>query len=268
MNKPRLSPAQVDQYNTQGYLAFHEPVLPEADFAGLSAEFERILDEQTQRGLRPEAIDKPHFTYPELFQWVLSEPVLDLVEPILGPDIHLFSTHFICKMQGDGRRVPWHEDSAYWKNLLDPMEVVTVWLAIDESSPENGGMYVVPHSHRDGQMGYSDYEDVNTTESVFPTEIAHYQRRDLEAVPIVLQRNQASLHDSKLIHGSPANTSGRRRCGYTMRFVPGRVRLNPEMEQYIGLYSARGKDTAGNNLLDPSRAYPELAGAVAKRNLH
>jgi len=34
----------------------------------------------------------------------------------------------------DGRRVPWHEDSAYWKDVLEPMAVCTVWLAIDPST--------------------------------------------------------------------------------------------------------------------------------------
>jgi hypothetical protein len=65
-------------------------------------------------------MDKPHFTDTKLFDWVLSDRVLDLVEPLLGPDFQLFSTHFICKPQGDGRRVPWHEDSAYWKGMLEP----------------------------------------------------------------------------------------------------------------------------------------------------
>jgi len=42
-----------------------------------------------------------------------------LVERLTDPDILLFSSNFICKPQGDGRRRPWHEDSAYWKKRLD-----------------------------------------------------------------------------------------------------------------------------------------------------
>jgi len=44
----------------------------------------------------------------------------------------LWSSHFISKPPGDGKRVPWHEDSAYWAPRLSEQEVLTVWLAIDE----------------------------------------------------------------------------------------------------------------------------------------
>ena len=45
---------------------------------------------------------------------VLDDSVLDIVESLIGPDIALWSSHFIAKPAGVGKRVPWHEDSAYW----------------------------------------------------------------------------------------------------------------------------------------------------------
>lgn len=258
----RLTPEEVTQYHREGYLITQEPVFSDEEFAGLKALFEKLLEQQIKDGQSPEAMDKPHFIAPELFRWVLSDAVLDLVEPILGPDIHLFSTHFICKPQGDGRKVPWHEDSAYWKRMMEPMNVVTVWLAIDPSTVKNGCMYVVPRSH---DNGYSDYEGVDTKENVFHEEIVRPQQRADEAVPIELQPNHASLHDGKMIHGSPPNTSDMRRCGYTMRFVSGDVKLSPDYEDVIGFYPARGEDRAGNKLLDPTKKYPELFGQTRKR---
>ena len=71
------------------------------------------------------------------------EIYLDVVESLIGPDIALWSSHFLCKPAGTGKRAPWHEDSAYWGQVLDPMEVVTIWLAIDPSTPENGCMRVL-----------------------------------------------------------------------------------------------------------------------------
>ena len=61
-------------------------------------------------------------------------PTNDFVERFIGPDIALWSSHFICKPSGDGQRVPWHEDSAYWGARLSEHEVLTVWLAIDDST--------------------------------------------------------------------------------------------------------------------------------------
>ena len=83
---------------------------------------QRIYLTSTKTSITPPA--------PKLFDRVLSNQILDLVEPLLGPDFNLFATHFFCKPKGDGCRVPWHEDSAYWKGMLEPMEAVTVWLAI------------------------------------------------------------------------------------------------------------------------------------------
>lgn len=244
---PRLTPDQVAFYHREGYLLPQVPVLPEREFAALSALFERLLADWTAQGGRPEAMDVPHFYYPELLTYVLHDSVLDLVEPILGPDIALFSTHFVCKPPFDGKRVPWHEDSAYWRKVLDPMDVVTVWLAIDDSTLENGCMSIIPRSHANG---YSAYDPLPAGQQVFDSEIRRGEFDEGAAVPCILQRNQASLHHAKMIHGSPANPSAKRRCGYTMRFISTRTRYRSDgghaHHALHQCYLARGRDHAGN----------------------
>ena len=54
---------------------------------------------------------------------------------------------FIAKPKGDGKAVPWHTDGAYWRKRLVPMNVITLWLAVDDSTPENGCMRVIPGTH-------------------------------------------------------------------------------------------------------------------------
>jgi hypothetical protein len=228
----RLSPEQVGHYRREGYLVFNEPVLPADRFDGLRACFEAILS---------------------------------LVTPILGDDLALFSTHFICKPKGNGRRVPWHEDSAYWKGKITPMEVCTVWLAIDPSSRANGCMMVIPRSHVEASRGFSDYEAVDPSTSVFSSEIVQRQRDDSRRVYVELRANQCSLHDARIQHGSEPNTSTVRRCGWTLRFCPTRVKFN---EEAFGgahhVYLARGRDLGGNTYADPTRAYPEV---LARRGM-
>lgn len=256
----RLNEAELQHYRAEGYVIPRGDVFDRDTFTALVEHFERKLaawpvDE------RPEAMDTPHFSDPALNRWALAPEVVDLVEPLLGPDIILFSTHFICKPRGDGRRVPWHEDSAYWQKLLDPMEVVTVWLAIDPSTTANGCMYVVPRTHLTGAKGYSDYETVSLTESVFDSEIVAEQRKDQLAVPLELEPNRCSLHDARLQHGSPPNTSSVRRCGWTLRFIPAHSRLNPEYADRHLLYLARGKNTLDQALADPQRDYSHVVEA-------
>lgn len=252
---PRLNESQVRRYRTEGYLVTGEPVFPQAKFDLLRGFFEDMLS-RIASDQRPEAMDVPHFRYPELFRWLFADEVLDLVCPILGPDVALFSSHFICKPKGDGRRVPWHEDSFYWKGQLDPMDVVTVWLAIDPSTQANGCMRVIPRALH----GYSEYQPCDSTRNVFPTEIKMGQFDPAAAVPIELQPNHASLHDGRIIHGSEANTSSIRRCGYTMRYISTRTKFHVEKcGAWHQIYLARGKDHAGNTYADATKAYPEMA---------
>jgi ectoine hydroxylase-related dioxygenase (phytanoyl-CoA dioxygenase family) len=258
LTPPRLSPEQVARYHAEGYLIYPEAVLPQAKFDALKAHFERKLAALPPEA-RPESMDVPHFTDVALFEWLFADEILDLVEPITGPDIALFSSHFICKPKGDGKRVPWHEDSAYWKTMLPTMDtLVTVWLAIDPSLPINGCMYVIPRTHREGQQGFSDYEPVDTTKNVFANEIIQPHRDQSKAVPCELTPNHASLHDSRLIHGSAANTSNLRRCGYTMRFMSSRLKLTETARAYHQIYLARGRDLAGQAYADPTQPATEL----------
>jgi hypothetical protein len=261
----RLNSDEVAIYHQEGYVLPRDPVFPEAEFAALRERFEGMLA-ALPPGVRPESMDVPHFLDPGLFRWLLSDSVLDLVEPVLGPDIALFASHFICKPAHNGKRVPWHEDSAYWRGMLEPMEVVTVWLALDASMPGNGCMRVIPRTHH---HGYSDYAPVDASLNVFANEIRADQRDESRAVDIVLRPNHASLHHAKLIHGSEPNCSEVRRCGYTMRYMSTHVRFDQQRYPWHQIYLARGRDHAGNTYADPTRAYPELvAGRRGRKKGH
>ncbi|HEY5078637.1 MAG TPA: hypothetical protein VII43_02275, partial [Opitutaceae bacterium] len=93
---PGLKAGEVAQFLREGYLIVRRPVLPEDRFDALRGYFEGILAE-LPAGERPESMDVPHFMHPRLLEWALDPAILGLVEPILGPDLALFSTHFICK---------------------------------------------------------------------------------------------------------------------------------------------------------------------------
>ena len=257
-SRARLKPEQVAQYRAEGYAIFNEPVLPEAKFEGLKSYFETILAE-LPADVRPEAMDVPHFMHPKLLEWAFDDAILDIVEPITGPDIALFSSHFICKPKGNGKRVPWHEDSAYWKSRITPMEICTLWLAIDPSTRVNGCMKVIPRTHVEGRQGYSDYAAVNPEQNVFGSEITASQRDDSKALYLELDQNECSLHDARVMHSSEPNTSAIRRCGWTMRFCSSAVQFNTD--KFDGahvVYLARGHDLGGNTYADPTRSYPEV----------
>jgi len=257
----KLTAEDVEQYRTEGYLLYQRQMFQPPKLNRLRALFEEKIA-ALKPGERPEQMDVPHFVDTRLFEWLFADEVLDIVEDVIGPDIDLFSSHLIAKPAGGSMRVPWHEDSAYWRTMLDPMEVVTVWLALDSSDEENGCMYVIPRSH---DKGFSEYYGVDPDKNLFVTEIRKGQFDEKKAVPLVLAEGEASLHHAKLIHGSPANTSRRRRMGYTMRYTASTTRLGRDNPFKHQVYHARGKDHGINRYADPARTYPEmLVDRVAK----
>src|SRR5215471_11355612 len=61
---------------------------------------------------------------------------------ILGDDVMLFRSQFFQK-PAHGPEIPWHQESYFWKQK----GWVTMWLAVDETTPENGAMRVITGSH-------------------------------------------------------------------------------------------------------------------------
>jgi len=235
-----LTADQVQSYRKDGYTLYHQPLFSADKFAHLQAIFEEQLAEKGDK--LSDELDTPHFRDPRLLEFLLSDEVLDLVEPITGTDIALWSSHFICKDPYAGRATPWHEDSALWEGRVSSYDnIVTVWLALDRSTKENGCMQVIPGTHHNG---FSRYVSADNKQNTFGTQIESVD--DSKAVYFELEPDECSLHDSRIIHGAEANTSPYRRCGYTMRYLPASTRVYPEKNLGHKLWLARGQDRAGN----------------------
>ncbi|MEV6495295.1 phytanoyl-CoA dioxygenase family protein [Actinoplanes sp. NPDC051633] len=237
-----LDANDVAFFRANGYYLERDQIFSPARLDALEAIFDEHL---AQKGDKlSDELDTPHFRDPRLLDFLLGDEVLDLVEPLIGPDIALWSSHFISKEPLVGRATPWHEDSAYWNGRFSSYDrIVTVWLALGPSNRANGCMRVIPGSHEAG--GFSDYVPTDMTVQTFHAEIPDVD--ESKAVDFELERGQCSLHDGRIVHGAKPNTSDVRRTGYTMRYFPASVKLMP-VEQNAGwkIWLARGKDSAGN----------------------
>jgi ectoine hydroxylase-related dioxygenase (phytanoyl-CoA dioxygenase family) len=236
-----LDKIDVDFYRKNGYILPQQQLFSPARFAELQAIFEEHL---ANKGAKlSDELDVPHFSDPRLLNFLLSDEALDMVEPILGPNIGLWASHFICKDPYSGRPTPWHEDSAYWEGRVSfYSKIVTIWLALDPATRENGCMRVIPGTH---DNGFSAYEDLaNPTAYTFGTQIKNVD--ESKAVYFELKPGEFSMHDARLIHGAEANTSPYRRCGYTMRYFSTEIKVYPEKNPGFKIWLARGKDLAGN----------------------
>ncbi|HEY0237625.1 MAG TPA: phytanoyl-CoA dioxygenase family protein [Friedmanniella sp.] len=238
-----LSELDVADFRSSGYLLPKRQLFSAEKLDALEAIFDEHL---VDKGLKlSDELDTPHFRDPRLLEHLLSDEVLDLVEPLVGPDIALWTSHFISKDPFTGRSTPWHEDSAFWNGRLSAYDhIVTVWLALGPSNRSNGCMRVVPGSHLEGGF-HDNYVPTDMSVQTFHAEIPDVD--ETSAVDFELARGEFSMHDGRIVHGAKPNTSPVRRTGYTMRYFPASVRVMP-VEQNAGwkIWLARGRDSAGN----------------------
>lgn len=241
-----LSEDQRKFYFDQGYLLPSIKVFNDDKFKELQDIFMVHLNDRGDK--LSDELDTPHFRDPRLFRFLMDEKVLDVVEDLLGPDIGLWSSHFISKEPFKGRKTPWHEDSAYWKGKFDRLDqVLTIWLALDESNLENGCMGVIPGSHTNG---FSEYEASGSLkENTFPEQIKSGSFDEEKAVWFQLKPGEFSIHDARIIHGAGPNTSPRRRAGYTMRYFNLSMKFRPDFAPNHKIFHCRGKNLSGNPLV-------------------
>ena len=261
-----LSDKAVAAYRRDGFLIIREPLFPPAQLTRL----ERIMNDWliwAELGRVPFDLNVPHATDGRLFEFLADDGVLDLIERIIGPDIAIWTSQFFHKAPRTGAPISWHADSHYWTRFLNPIEVVTVWLALDDVSSANGCLRVVSGTHRAQPFRYVNRR--NDEHAFFPRGVAEEDIDTTKIVDIELGRGEAVLFDGHLLHGSQANTSDRRRSGYTMRYMPTRCSFDPVdrrpvqrlvrdvagrvRRRLIGrdifrhrIYLARGTDRAGN----------------------
>lgn len=195
----------------------------------------RVLDENTVRECRDrlacleareggqiseETNFKPHLLLPWISELVRHPAILDVVETVLGPNLLCWMSNFFIKEARDGKFISWHQDSTYW-GLSSP-DVVTAWVALSHSTPENGCMRVVPGTHHVEQVPHRDTFAGNNMLSR-GQEIA-VEVDQSQAVDVVLKPGEMSLHHVRIFHGSEPNESDGRRIGFAIRYIPTHLR--------------------------------------------
>ena len=241
-----LAPAKA-QFDHNGYVIFRDVLDPE-----LVAESSRHIAWLMAHNpdLRPELLGHTLVQHDPFWVRLISDDrLLDIAQQFIGPNIALFASHYISKPPFDGQPVLWHQDGSYWP--LDPMEVVTLWLAIDASTPENGCMRVIPGTQTVELQEMRARTDVT---NVLNSEIDPALVDEARAVDLVLQPGDVSVHQPNIIHGSNANNSPLRRAGLTIRYIPTSTRIDV-VGQWPCAFLLRGAAVPGVNTYLPRPKY-------------
>ena len=235
------------EYKENGYLVFKN-VLD----AGLLQETSNHVDWLMGKNpdLRPENLGHSLMTNdPFWVRLVGDNRLLDIAEIFVGKNIALFASHYISKPSADGRPVLWHQDGSYWP--LEPMEVITLWLAVDESTIENGCMRVISGTHNSQLQEMKKRQDIP---NVLSSGIDPNLVDETKAVDVILEAGDVSVHHPNIIHGSNPNLSTKRRCGLTIRYIPSSTRIVSD-QQWPSAFMLRGMPVDGVNNYLPKPKY-------------
>jgi ectoine hydroxylase-related dioxygenase (phytanoyl-CoA dioxygenase family) len=152
----RLSAEEIRTYREEG-LVIPKYNLTGDLFAELRDDCERLIRDNSE--IRPEKLISAHLEKRpgrteglrgggRILRYATHWDILDLVEQLIGPDIILWGSALFAKPGREGMEVPWHQDGHYWP--IRPLAAITVWIAIDDSTTENGCMRYIPGSHKSG----------------------------------------------------------------------------------------------------------------------
>ncbi|CAF1207385.1 unnamed protein product [Rotaria sp. Silwood1] len=122
----------------------------------------------------------------------------------------------------------WHFDVTYWS--FTSLHAISVWIALDDSTLENGCMYFMPGSHKVVERRY--YESNNTFPEIkigknMADIFAIYpELKQMPTVAVPMKAGSASFHSSLLIHGANANMTPGRRPAMTIQMMPDNMVFN------------------------------------------
>lgn len=217
-----LSTEQVEFFHQHGYLMLDHGI-PEHTLKLLYEDLNQWIDQsQAYSDSFGEQIDgRPRFSlepghsqqHPALrrvaspvelsenyLSFMRDNPALDAVAQLIGPNIKFNNSKINLKHPGSATAVKFHQDF-----LFEPhtnQDLITVLFFMDEVTPENGPLEVVPGSHK-GPLENLWQQDVFT--GAVDEEVEASAKSN--STPCYGPAGSACLMHTRLLHGSAANLS-------------------------------------------------------------
>ena len=223
-----LTPARVAEFNRQGFLVIDEPQISNAEIEWCRGLLMRMFERGTGRndgrymdlsertggggGISP-ALFRPSFYAPELSRWPFREVCLAIARQLLGPDAELAADNSVFKPRHVGGPTPFHQDEAF-NNTLRYQRQVTIWIAMFDTTLDNGAMTFIPGSHRLGVLPHRLYGGASAANSY-----ECYSGFDpLSAHICPIPAGGMTIHHGCTIHGAAGNKSDSNRLGYILNY--------------------------------------------------
>jgi len=219
-----LSPEQVACYHRDGYLLV--PAMFDADEIGLllrTARHERALGEHAfgkddGEGGRVRLLLWNHPGEGIYGMFARCRRIVEASEQILDDEVYHYHSKIIMKDAKIGGAWTWHQDYGYWyqDGVLFP-DLVSVFIAADPSTKENGCLQVIEQSHL---LGRIEHMLAGPHAGADLPRVAEILKR-LPLIYVEMNPGDALFYHPNLLHRSDRNTSEKPRwsmiCCYNAR---------------------------------------------------
>jgi phytanoyl-CoA hydroxylase len=203
-----LSAEEIDEIRT----AFMQQVETDRDSLGATAE---VADDQIlsryPRFMQPHR--RPDLAVGQIARrLIIDRRILDIATALVGPVNGAQSMFYFKPPTARGQAM--HQDNYFLR--ADPETCLAAWIAVDHCDAANGGLSVVPGSHRMEVVcpEQADAEESFTTGLVRPPE-------GLTAVQTDMQPGDVLFFHGSTVHGSlPNTTTDRFRRSLIFHYVP------------------------------------------------
>lgn len=124
-------------------------------------------------------------------------------------DVRLYWEQAVAKPPEARTELPWHQDNGYTPLL--PEAYLTCWLALDDATVDNGCLWVIPGSHRQGTRAHHNAADGG------PFRVG-YDGPAADGVAVPVPKGSVLAFSSLLMHRSGPNRSARRRLAWILQY--------------------------------------------------
>jgi ectoine hydroxylase-related dioxygenase (phytanoyl-CoA dioxygenase family) len=206
---PGLSRAEVRTFHEQGFLGPY-PAVPVDRMDEIRQRIE--ADVLPSTGSNPRnPLQARHLDSRLVYDLITAPTILGRLRCLIGDDIICWTSYFFAKEPG-GKEIPWHQDANFWP--IEPPLNISIWMAIDEVTPENSCVQVIPGSHREVVPHVPAREGMAFSEEADPEYVdAH------TAIDMVLRPGEFFIFNERLLHHSNKNMSSKRRMGLSARYT-------------------------------------------------
>lgn len=156
--------------------------------------------------------------------FVMRPEFVALTTELLGPDVDLYWNQAVFKAPEGQKEFPWHQDDGY--TAVTPSPYLTLWLALNDATPENGCISVLPGSYKRGLVPHRN-SDIGL--------ICHKADDPNQGVLVPVRAGSMAVFWSLTMHKSGPNLSSGERKAFVIQYAQAGLRNAATGELVPGL---------------------------------